>query len=215
TRTIIGGALRSLAVEMGENLIRSAYSSVIREARDASTALLDPAGRVVAQAQLIPIHMNSFGLAFQAMADEHDVSSFRPGEGVITNDPYRGGQHLNDIILFTPIFAESGELAGFSGSIGHHIDIGGGAAGPNSMATDLPAEGICLPMLRVDVRKDLADGGVVGKFIRSNVRPPDLVMGDVAAQVAANETGSAGLRALHRKYGVEAVTEVMASVMDY
>jgi N-methylhydantoinase B len=215
SRTIIGGALRSLPVEMGENLIRSAYSSVIREARDASTALLDSQGRVVAQAQLIPIHMNSFGLAFQAMTEAHDITSFGPGEGVITNDPYSGGQHLNDIILFTPIFAENGELAGFSGSIGHHIDIGGGAAGPNSLATDLQAEGLCLPLLRIDVQRDLAADGVVGKVIRANVRAPELVMGDVAAQVAANETGAAGLRALHRKYGMDAVTEVMASVMDY
>jgi N-methylhydantoinase B len=215
TLTIVGGALRAIPLEMGENLIRSAYSSVIREARDASTALLDPRGRIVAQAQLIPIHMNSFSLAFEEMAQEYDLTSFRAGEAVITNDPYRGGQHLNDIILFTPIFAADGALAGFAGSIGHHIDIGGGAAGPNSAATDLAAEGLCLPMLRIDLERDLVPEGLVGRIVRANVRSPGLVMGDLTAQIAANQTGAANLLALHAKYGEELVAEAMSEIMDY
>jgi N-methylhydantoinase B len=213
--TIIGGAIQGVPAEMGENLIRSAYSSVIREARDASTALLDPAGRIIAQAQLIPMHMNSFSLAFAEMAREYDVSTMRPGEAVMTNDPYRGGQHLNDIILFSPIFDDAGALTAFAASIGHHIDIGGGAAGPNAAATDLAAEGITLPMMRLDVERDLAPTGIVGRFIGANVRAPDLVLGDIAAQVAANQTGGAGLLRLYRKYGTEAVREAMTAIMDY
>lgn len=215
TLTIIGAALRAVPVEMGENLIRSAYSSIIREARDASTALLDAEGRIVSQAQLIPIHMNSFSLAFDAMVEEYDLASFKSGDAVITNDPYKGGQHLNDIILFTPIFSREGKLVAFAGSIGHHIDIGGGAAGPNSKATDVQAEGLCLSMLRADLARDLQPDGVVGRVIRSNVRAPGLVMGDLAAQVAANETGAARLLSLHSKYGEAAVSEAMQAIMDY
>lgn len=214
TRAILGAALRSVPVEMGENLIRSAYSSIIREARDASTALLDPKGRIVSQAQLIPIHMNSFSLAFDSMAAEFGPETFKPGEAVITNDPYRGGQHLNDIILFTPIFAD-GKLVGFAGSIGHHIDIGGGAAGPNSKATDVQAEGLCLPMLRIDAERDLAPDGIVGRVVRANVRAPGLVMGDLSAQLAANRTGEARLVALYEKYGADVVEAAIEEIMDY
>ena len=169
---IVSHGLRAVAQEMGEKLIRSAYSVIIREARDCSTSLMDREGRVMAQAEFCPIHMNSFGKVFEAFSSRYDVSTIRPGEALITNDPYNGGQHLNDFVLFTPIFAGR-ELVAYSASIGHHIDVGGGAAGPNARATEVIQEGLRIPLLKFDLERDLGTG-MLEQFIRLNVRPPDL-----------------------------------------
>src|SRR3954465_12994170 len=113
---IISQALTAVAQEMGEKLVRSAYSTIIREARDCSTSLLDRNGRIIAQAQFCPIHMNSFSTAFDALPRRYDPSTLAPNEGLIPNDPYQGGQHLNAFVLFTPIY-HSNELIGYSASI--------------------------------------------------------------------------------------------------
>jgi len=213
TFNIVSHGLHAIAQEMGERLVRSAYSTIIREARDCSTSLLDRDGRIIAQAQFCPIHMNSFGLVFQALAARHDIASLRPGEALITNDPYSGGQHLNDWLLFTPVF-HAGRLAFFSASLGHHIDVGGGAAGPNARATDIFAEGLRIPPLRFDLERDLGQG-MLEQFIRFNVRVPDLVMGDFYAQVAANRTGEARLLEMVERFGEETLLRVGAGIQDY
>jgi len=213
TFNIIGHGLHAVAQEMGEKLIRSAYSTIIREARDCSTSLLDRDGKVMAQAQFCPIHMNSFGKVFEAFARRYDLARLQPGEALITNDPYSGGQHLNDFVLFTPIFF-GGELTAYSASIGHHIDIGGGAAGPNTRATEVIQEGLRIPLLKFNLERDLGDG-MLEQFIRLNVRPPDLVMGDVYAQVAANRTGESRFLELVERFGKEAVLETAIELQNY
>ena len=213
TFNIVSHGLHAIAQEMGEKLVRSAYSTIIREARDCSASLLDRRGRVLAQAQFCPIHMNSFGLVFEAFQGRYDLSDMRPGEALITNDPYSGGQHLNDFILFTPIF-HGGRLVAFSASLGHHIDVGGGAAGPNARATDVYSEGLRIPPLRFDLEKDLGDG-MLEQFIRINVRPPDLVMGDIYAQVAANRTGEARFVEMLERFGEETVLAGASALQDY
>jgi N-methylhydantoinase B len=213
TFNVVSHGLHAIAQEMGEKLVRSAYSTIIREARDCSTSLLDRDGRIIAQAQFCPIHMNSFGLVFKALAERHDIGSIRPGEALITNDPYSGGQHLNDWVLFMPVFYK-GRLAFFSAALGHHIDVGGGAAGPNARATDIFAEGIRIPPIRFDLEKDLGQG-ILEQFIRFNVRAPDLVMGDFYAQIAANRTGEARLLEMLDRFGEETVLRVGAEIQDY
>lgn len=213
TFNIISQGLSSIAQEMGERLVRSAYSTIIREARDCSTSLLDRNGKIIAQAQFCPIHMNSFGKVFEAFAARYDLSTIGPTEALITNDPYSGGQHLNDFVLFTPIFFD-GTLAGYSASIGHHIDVGGGAAGPNSAAGDIFSEGVRIPLIRFDLERDLGDG-VFEQMLRGNVRPPDLVLGDVYAQIAANKTGEARLLELVERFGLERVLEAGSMLQDY
>jgi N-methylhydantoinase B len=210
---IISNGLHAVAQEMGEKLVRSAYSVIIREARDCSTSLLDPRGRIIAQAQFCPIHMNSFGKVFEAFAERYDLSRIQPEEGLITNDPYNGGQHLNDIVLFTPIFYR-GEVLAYSASLGHHIDIGGGAAGPNARATDVFSEGLRIPPTRFDMERDLG-AGILEQFLRSNVRAPDLVMGDIYAQIAANRTGRKRFVEMLDRFGVETVLEAAKELQDY
>jgi N-methylhydantoinase B len=213
TFNIIGHGLHAVAQEMGEKLIRSAYSTIIREARDCSTSLMDRDGLIMAQAQFCPIHMNSFGKVFEAFARRYDLSCIQPGEALITNDPYSGGQHLNDFVLFTPIFVD-GELSAYSASIGHHIDVGGGAAGPNTRATEVIQEGLRIPLLKFDLERDLG-AGMLEQFLRLNVRPPDLVMGDVYAQIAANKTGEIRFLELMDRFGKEAVLETAAELQNY
>ena len=213
TFNIVSHGLHAIAQEMGEKLVRSAYSTIIREARDCSTALLDRDGRIVAQAQFCPIHMNSFGKVFEAFARRYELSKIRPNEALITNDPYSGAQHLNDIILFTPIF-HRGELVAFSASLGHHIDIGGGAAGPNTRAPDVYAEGLRIPLLKFDRERDLGDG-LLEQLIRINVRAPDQVAGDLYAQLAANHTGAVRLVEMLERFGTGTVLRAAEELQDY
>jgi N-methylhydantoinase B len=213
TFNMVSLGLGAVAQEMGEKLVRSAYSTIIREARDCSASLLDRKGRVLAQAQFCPIHMNSFGKVFEAFAERYDLANIRPGEAMITNDPYSGGQHLNDFILFTPIFFRSG-LVAYSASLGHQIDVGGGAAGPNAQATEVYQEGLRIPPVKFELERDLGRG-ILEQFIRFNVRQSDQVMGDVYAQVAANKTGEARFVELSERFGIDVVLEAGAEVQDY
>jgi N-methylhydantoinase B len=214
TFNIVSHGLHAIAQEMGEKLVRSAYSTIIREARDCSTSFLDKQGRIIAQAQFCPIHMNSFGKVFEAFARRYDVTQIGAGEGLITNDPYSGGQHLNDVLLFTPVL-HRGELVAFAASLGHHIDVGGGAAGPNARATDIFAEGLRIPLVKFDFKRDLGAEGILERFIRTNVRAPDLVMGDLYAQIAANRTGESRFIEMLERFGVDTVLGAANALQDY
>jgi N-methylhydantoinase B len=211
--TILARALHAATEEMGLNLVRSAFSTVVREARDCSTALLDPQGNVVAQAEMIPMQTAALSLSFKAAQAALDLSAMRPDQAVTMNDPYSGGQHLNDIILFTPIFLER-QLLGFAGSTAHHLDIGGGSAGVNTRATDLIQEGLVIPPVLFDVERDW-NGGLLGRIFAANIRTADIGIGDLNAQFAANHTGALRLRELARREGAEVVWQAMAEVQDY
>jgi N-methylhydantoinase B len=104
TFNVLSHAFRNLATEMGAVMVKSAYSSIVREAKDASTCLLDAEGRVVAQAQMIPMHMNSLASAFDFLRARFTLAEIGADEALITNNPYHNGQHLNDVLLFVPVF---------------------------------------------------------------------------------------------------------------
>ncbi|WP_420392975.1 hydantoinase B/oxoprolinase family protein [Acuticoccus sp.] len=210
---IIAKALQSAADEMNLNLIRSAFSTVVREAQDCSTALLDADGNVVAQAETIPMQTAALSLSFKGAAAQLDLSGVTERHAIIMNDPYAGGQHLNDIILFSPIVVD-GALIGWSGSTAHHLDIGGGAAGVNPSATDHIMEGIVIPPLLMDVERDW-HGGMIERLIFANVRTAEIGLGDVNAQFAANHTGRVRLKELAERYGVAGLRRAMDAVMDY
>ncbi|MAW86648.1 MAG: methylhydantoinase [Phyllobacteriaceae bacterium] len=206
-------ALQSAADEMATNLIRSAFSAVVREARDCSTALLDAEGRVVAQADMIPMQTAAMSASFAAAAEQLDLSTVGPRSFILLNDPYSGGQHLNDLILFTPVF-HGKELLGWSGSTAHHLDIGGGAAGVNTGARELIQEGIVVPPLLLDIDRDW-HGGMAERLIFANIRTPEIGMGDMDAQFAANHVGARRLCELADKYGAQTVRHAMAEALDY
>lgn len=210
---ILARGLQAAADEMAANLIRSAFSAVVREARDCSTALLDAEGRVVAQADMIPMQTAALSASFRAAAEQLDLSGIGPRNFVLMNDPYSGGQHLNDIILFSPIFFE-GTLIGWSGSTAHHLDIGGGSAGVNTAATELIQEGIIIPPLLCDVERDW-HGGMIERLIFANIRTPEIGLGDMDAQFAANHIGAERVMEMARRFGPEMVASAMDEVLDY
>lgn len=213
TVNIVTSALHSIAEEMGVNLLRSARSTIIREARDMSCALLDREGRIIAEAEHIPVQMSSLSLPLRSCLEKHPVGTLRPGHVFITNDPFAGGQHLQDITLFSPIFVD-GELVAFAGSIAHHIDIGGGAAGLTFDAREFYQEGVRLTQLLVD-ESDFASGGVVHGIVFGNFREPATTIGDLRAQLAANFVGRERLTALMEKYGTATVLDCFTAVLDY
>lgn len=210
---IVSQALIAAAREMGVKLVRSAYSTVLREARDGSAALLDAQGNTVAQAELIPMQLGTIGHIFQPCIAQYPVETLQQGDFFAINDPYSGGQHLQDVFFFHPIFYND-RVIGFSASVAHHLDLGGGSPGLNPMATDVWSEGLIIPPLKLNMQRDW-DGGMFQRLLRANVRVPHQTMGDFDAQMAANAIGVARVIELADRYGAELVTAVMAALQDY
>ncbi|WP_372791735.1 hydantoinase B/oxoprolinase family protein [Paraconexibacter sp.] len=205
---VLVGAMRAACEEMGAVLIRSAHSSNIKERRDCSTALFDPAGQMVAQAEHIPVHLGAMPAAVAAVLDEEHA----PGRSWILNDPYRGGTHLPDITVITPVFerdeGDGGALLGFAASRAHHADVG--ARVPGSMPADsrtLSEEGVVIPPRTLD---EATITELVGQM-----RNPDQRRADLRAQVAAGLTGIRRLREIAARLGTDALARGMEDVLDY
>jgi N-methylhydantoinase B len=212
TLNVLVHAFHAIAEEMGINLLRSARSTIIREARDCSCALFDAEGRIVAEAEHIPVQMSSLSLPMRACLKKHGGIS--PGEVFLTNDPYIGGQHLQDITLFTPIFS-AGTLVGFAGSIAHHVDIGGGAAGLTFDAREFYEEGLRFTAMKLDLERDFGKNGLFYDIVHANFRTPETTWGDIQAQLAANELGRTRILDIIERYGADEVVRYMAAAMDY
>ena len=212
-RAVIGQGLVASAREMGVKLIRSAYSTILREASDGSAALLDRRGNVVAQAELIPMQLGPLGATFRPCAEVVPPDELEEGDFYINNSPFEGGQHLPDVFIFSPIFFE-GALIGFSASVAHHLDLGGGAPGMNPDATDVHQEGLIIPPSRYNMERDWS-GGSFERLIAANIRVPELTIGDFNAQFAANAIGGERVRQLCARYGAETVLSVMDSHLAY
>ncbi|HEY0294473.1 MAG TPA: hydantoinase B/oxoprolinase family protein [Bordetella sp.] len=211
--SILNQALRSITEEMGANLVRSSFSTVIREARDCSTAILTPDGEVVAQSALIPMQTVALSEAFHGASQRVDLGRLTDGHAMLMNDPYAGGQHLNDLILFQPVLFD-GALLGYVGSTAHHIDIGGADAGINVRATHLLQEGIVISPMIFNIRNDWEHGNLES-LICANVRLPDILRGDLNAQFAANHIGIERLSALARREGPDTVRQAMDAILDH
>jgi N-methylhydantoinase B len=209
TLQVMLGALRAACDEMGVVLVRSAHSANVKERRDASTALFDSAGQMVMQAEHIPVHLGAMPLAVAAVLGEDHES----GDAWILNDPYRGGTHLPDITLVSPVFAGS-ELAGFAASRAHHADVGGSL--PGSMPADsrsLEDEGVVIPPVRLAIRGEL-DRELLAE-LTSRMRGPRQREADLRAQLAANRSGAGRLVELVDRHGLETVRAAMRETLDY
>jgi N-methylhydantoinase B len=203
------GALRAACDEMGAVLVRSAHSANVKERRDASTALFDADGRMVMQAEHIPVHLGAMPSAVASvLGEEHS-----PGDAWILNDPFAGGTHLPDITVISPVFAD-GEVAGFAASRAHHADVG--AAEPGSMPADsrtLDDEGVVIPPTRLVTGGDL-DRSFLDD-LTSRMRSPRQREADLRAQLAANRTGSERLVALAKRLGLAELRAGMEETLDY
>ncbi len=210
---VITQGIQAAAREMGAKLIRSAYSTILREARDGSAALLDAEGRTVAQAELIPMQLGTIDAIVQPCLELFPAETLAEGDFLINNHPFHGGQHLQDVFIFNPIFFE-GELIGFGASVAHHLDLGGGSAGLNPDATDVYQEGLLIPPSKYNMDRDW-NGGPFERLVAANIRVPSQTIGDFNAQFAANLMGGGRIKELCAKYGVAAIREAMAGLLDY
>ena len=200
---VLIGSLRAACDEMGATLIRSAYSANIKERHDCSTALFDAAGELVMQAEHIPVHLGSMPDAVAAVLGEEQ----RPGSSWILNDPYRGGTHLPDITLISPVFA-AGELLGFAASRAHHADVGGPTPGSMpAFSETLAEEGVVIPPTRIEA-ETLAK-------LAAQMRSPRQRLADFRAQAAANRIGELRLVELAERLGIELLREGTDEILAY
>jgi N-methylhydantoinase B len=200
---VLVGGLRAACDEMGATLIRSAYSANIKERHDCSTALFDAAGELVMQAEHIPVHLGSMPDAVAAVLDEEQ----RPGQSWILNDPYRGGTHLPDITLVSPLFAGQ-ELLGFAAGRAHHADVGGPTpGGMPAFSKTLEEEGVVIPPTRADEE--------TLERLASQMRLPHQRLADLRAQQAANRIGEMRLAEMRERLGTQALREGMSEILAY
>ena len=195
---LLGAALRSIAEEMGAALVRSAFSANIKERRDCSTALFDGRGRMIAQAEHIPVHLGAMPDAVAAVM-RHEPS---PEDVFVLNDPYTGGTHLPDVTLVTRT-----EL-GFAVTRAHHADVGGRE--PGSMPADsheLAEEGVVIPPTRLD--DELLER------LLAQMRNHDERRGDLRAQLAAHRLAARRITELARRHGRERVAAAMDELYTY
>jgi N-methylhydantoinase B len=209
TLSVLSAALSGIAEEMGAALIRSAYSSNIKERRDCSTALFDARGRMVAQAEHIPVHLGAMPEAVAAVMERGP----RPGDAFILNDPYTGGTHLPDITIVTPCVHDDAVI-GYAIARAHHSDVGGMRAGSMpSNSTEIFQEGLVLPPLRLVRGGELVED--VMRLLLANVRTPWIRRGDLRAQLAANELGERRLSEVVERGGLEVIISAFDEVIAY
>ena len=202
---VMAHAFASVAEEMGLVLVHSALSPNIRERRDASAALFDADGEMIAQAAHIPVHLGALADAVAAVRAVRPAA--RPGEVFLLNDPYAGGSHLPDLTLVAAVDVD-GAVGGYSVVRAHHSDVGGMT--PGSMpagARELFAEGLVIPPVRLTPE--------VERLLLANVRTPAMRRGDLAAQRAAVERGAEGWRGLASRHGWAALREAARELLDY
>ena len=210
---ILKSAFDTIADDMALILLRTSYSSIVRESMDFSTAICDVHGQTLAQGVTTPMHLGSFYDAMRALINECE-GRIDPGDIFIFNDPYvAAGQHLPDIYIVKPVF-EGTTLAGWATTVAHHSDVGGIVAGSNALgAPEIFAEGLRLPVIKFMERGQPVK--VVWDIIALNVRTPDKVLGDLQAQVAACTTGERELKELFARYGFEMVSGYARHLHDY
>ena len=207
--SVLSHAVAMIAEEMGAVLVRSALSPNIRERRDASAALFDARGRMIAQAAHIPVHLGAMPEAVAAVRARDP----RPGDVYLLNDPFHGGSHLPDLTLVQAIDID-GTVGGYAAVRAHHADVGG--MSPGSMpqgATELVQEGLVIPPVRLTEAGRMNED--VLSLLLANVRTPEERRGDLGAQLAACAAGAEGWSELAVRLGPERLVAACDALLDY
>jgi N-methylhydantoinase B len=211
TVSVIQHRLHAIVAEMGEAMLRTSYSQILNSSRDFSTAICDPEGRLVAQAEHVPIHVGALPWAVQSVGAFFG-DGVRPGDVFLLNDPYHGNNHLPDLTAFVPVFAD-GRLRFWSVNRSHQSDIGGATHGAyNPGATEIWQEGIRISPLRLYAAGALRED--VLEMLATNVRHPRDFRGDLAAMIGSARVGERRLHALLGEYGVERTLAGVEAVLD-
>ncbi|MFC7395463.1 hydantoinase B/oxoprolinase family protein [Scopulibacillus cellulosilyticus] len=214
TIELIVNQLLSVAEEMGATLVKTAYSTNIKERKDCSTAIFNSKGEIIAQAEHIPMHLGSMMGIVKEILNKYPQEQIKPGDMFVTNDPYSGGgTHLPDITIAAPVFS-SGEIVAFVANLAHHADVGGKVPGSTSGdANSVFQEGLRIPLTKVcsngKLIQDIVD------FIQLNSRTPFERNGDLGAQIAANKIGILRLEEVVKQYGNENFNACTDALLDY
>ncbi|WP_435062460.1 hydantoinase B/oxoprolinase family protein [Halobaculum sp. EA56] len=225
TLEVIRNGCEAVAEEMNATLVRTGYSPNIKERRDCSTALFDADGEMIAQAETMPVHLGAMPYSVAAAVEAFPAETLSPGDSVLLNDPFRGGAHLPDLTLVTPVHDAAGEeVVAFAANRAHHADIGGSTAGSVAAdSTEIYQEGLRIPPVKFEegtgaVGEDGTPEGEVREDVLSmvlaNVRTPEERRGDLRAQVAANATGRRRFRDLAEEHGAD-LPPAVEEIKDY
>jgi N-methylhydantoinase B len=209
---VIRNKLDGIANEMETTLVRSAFSTIVKEGLDASASLFTLEGETLAQAIAIPVHLGTLIPMVRTLIDGVPVDKMREGDVFVLNDPYLGGTHLPDIAVMMPVFHRGRPIA-ISATMTHHQDIGGMTPGSTpTNATEIFQEGLRIPLLK------LMEGGKMNEtflqLLRQNVRIPDIVVGDLVAEISACTMGARRLSELADNYGGNQLLAVFAELLD-
>ncbi len=206
---IVWQRLTGLMDEVAQTFVRTSFSVVVRENWDLACSLMDAEGRVFAQSsRSIPSFLGTMPRTLAAMLQRHPRSSLEPGDVLISNDPWMGTGHLNDITMVRPIFRGS-ELVAFVGSTFHTVDIGGA---PSPFAKDSFEEGLCIPALKI-VRRGEENADIVA-FLAENLREPQETLGDIRAQFAAYELAQGKLLGMLQDEGIDDLKLVTDQILE-
>ena len=210
TLEVVGKYLVTTVREMGTTLRRTAYSTVMREQMDCTTALYDPSGNLIAQADHVPSHQGTLSHAAKTVAASFKME---PEDVIIFNHPYEGGTHHPDIMIFKPVFHRGRQVA-ISAALGHQIDVGGRSPGSISTdARDVFEEGLLIPAMHLYRRGVVVPE--VEMFLTANVRQPAKTLGDIRAEVAAVTMGERRFLELCERHGAEQLDATIAALLDH
>jgi len=211
TVSVLTHRLEAIVQEMGEAMLRTAYSQILNSSRDFSTALCDAGARLIAQAEHVPIHVGAIPWAVESVRDAFK-GRVKPGDVYLLNDPYHGNNHLPDLTAFVPVFV-GGEVAFWSVNRAHQSDIGGSTHGAyNPGATEIWQEGLRITPLKLYDAGELRDD--VLRMITTNVRHPHDFMGDLRAMIGSARVGERRLLALVADYGAATLLESIDEILD-
>jgi len=212
TLEVVRNKLDGIANEMQSTLLRSSFSTVVKEGLDASASLFTLDGETLSQALAIPIHLATLIPVVQTVIREFPIDTVDPGDLFIMNDPYHGGTHLPDIAVVMPVFHDGRPVA-YSAAMTHHQDVGGMSPGSvPPVATEIYQEGIRIPPLK------LRDEGVFNdtlmKMLELNVRVPKTFFGDLGAQIAACTVGARRVGEVAARYGHNQTLTLFAELLE-
>ena len=213
TMQVVRYALEQVADEMGYTLVRTGRSTLITEIKDLSCVVTDARGQTIAQSHHNPTMLAGFEMVMRELVSRYTPAQLTEGDVIVTNDPYRGGQHIMDLYAIAPAY-HAGRLVGFVGNIIHHSDLGGVAAGGVAGGVrEIYLEGLRLPMVRI-VKAGVEDREIF-EIVANQIRVPEKTLGDIRAQISALMVGRQRLAALYDRYGSVTLERACEDLLDY
>jgi len=212
TVEVVRNKLDGIANEMQQTLLRASFSPLVKEGLDASAGLFTARGETLSQALAIPMHLSTLIPVMKTMMTRFPAETMKPGDAYLMNEPYLGGTHLPDIAVIVPIF-DAGRVVAYAASMTHHQDMGGMAPGSlPTNATEIFQEGLRLPPLKF--LDEGRENPMLTEILRLNVRIPDVVLGDLRAQISACNIGARRVAELSKSLGHNHATAIFDELLD-